>query len=268
MKRFLLFLNLFLGVLLVWHLVSMWYLVEAMRRPPPEDEIANLRTQLSYFNEYFPLLEDAHFKLEEKYNEDFEEIIRVLNSHTIALEILLHVPEGSLAETKPPSPDLSEKTPESILGVRIAPEERCSSYSELDYTYPQSIESAIVTRLDGRIYSPYTGQFFQDTSETEVDHIVAPSEAHDSGLCGASPETRKSFASDLDNLALSSSRLSRDSKRAHDLAEWLPISNICWYVNTVVEVKKKYNLTMDLAEARMAERVPSVCKSTEMLIPD
>lgn len=224
--------------------------------------------RMSYFNEYFPLLEDAHFKLEEKYNEDFEEIVRVLNSHTIALEILLQVPEGSLEETKPPSPDLSEKTPKYILGVRIAPEERCSPYSELDYTYPQSTESAIVTKLDGRIYNPYTGQFFQDTSETEIDLIVARSEAHDSGLCGASPETRKAFASDLDNLALSSSSLSRDSKRAHDLAEWLPIVNVCWYVNTVVEVKKKYNLTMDLAEGRMAEKVLSVCKSTEMLIPD
>ena len=268
MKRFLLFLNLFLGVLLVWSLVAMWNLMETITRPPPEDAIGNLRKQVNYFNEYFPLLEDAHFKLEEKYNKDFEEITHVLNSHTIALQFLLQVPEGFLEDTKPPSPDLSEKTPKYILSVRIAAEERCSRYSELDYTFPQSTESAIVTKLDGRIYSPYTGQFFQDTSETEIDHIVARSEAHDSGLCGASPETRKAFASDLDNLTLTSSRLSRNSKRAYDLAEWLPIVNVCWYVDTVVEVKKKYNLTMDLAEARMAEKVLSVCISTDMLIPD
>jgi len=246
----------------------MWNFVTIMTSPPPEDAIRDLNMRLSYFNEYFPLLEDAHFKLEEKYNKDFEEITRILNSHTIALQILLQVPEGFLEDTKPPSPDLSENTPKYMLSVRIAPEERCSPYSELDYTYPLSTESAIVTKLDGRIYSPYTGQFFQDTSETEIDHIVARSEAHDSGLCGASPETRKAFASDLDNLTLTSSGLSHDSKRAYDLAEWLPILNVCWYANTVVEVKKKYNLTMDLAEARMAERVLSVCQSTEMLIPD
>lgn len=171
MKRFLLFLNLFLGVLLVWSLVAMWNLVETLSRPPPEDAIRDLNRRVSYFNEYFPLLEDAHFKLEERYNEDFEEITRVLNSHTIALQILLQEPEGFLEDTKPPSPELSETTPKYILGVRVAPEERCSPYSELDYTYPQSTESDIVTKLDGRIYSPYTGQFFQDTSETEIDHI-------------------------------------------------------------------------------------------------
>ena len=157
MKRFLLFLNFFLAVLLVWSLVAMWNFVKTMTSPPPEDAIRDLNMRLSYFNEYFPLLEDAHFKLEEKYNKDFEEITRVLNSHTIALQILLQVPEEFLEDTKPPSPDLSESTPKYMLSVRIAPEERCSPYSELDYTYPQSIESAIVTKLDGRIYSPYNG---------------------------------------------------------------------------------------------------------------
>ena len=46
------------------------------------------------------------------------------------------------------------------------------------------------------------GGVFSSTRETDIEHIVARSEAHDSGLCAANPETRNRFASDLLNLTL------------------------------------------------------------------
>ena len=39
--------------------------------------------------------------------------------------------------------------------------------------------------MGGIIYGPYTGIWFGSTSETDIEHIVARSEAHDSGLCAA-----------------------------------------------------------------------------------
>ena len=72
---------------------------------------------------------------------------------------------------------------ETWRDLTVAPEERCAVYDrQRDYRYPPSIEHEIVRRL-GAVYGPYTGTCFASTSETDIEHIVATSEAHDSGLC-------------------------------------------------------------------------------------
>ena len=65
--------------------------------------------------------------------------------------------------------------------------------------------------------------------ETDIEHIVATSEAHDSGLCARDRPTRTRFAQDLRNLTLASPRVNRREKRAKDAAEWLPVRNRCWF---------------------------------------
>ena len=77
---------------------------------------------------------------------------------------------------------------ETYRGLTIAPEHRCSPYSSDDYPYPQSVEARIVAELGGAIYGPYTGTYFRSTRDTDIEHIVARSEAHDSGLCAATGE--------------------------------------------------------------------------------
>ena len=42
----------------------------------------------------------------------------------------------------------------------------------------------IVARI-GKVYGPYSGRCFASRSETDIEHLVARSEAHDSGLCAA-----------------------------------------------------------------------------------
>ena len=71
-------------------------------------------------------------------------------------------------------------------GIEIRPESRCSPYDRSDYRYPQSVEDDIIEELGG-IYSPYTGRCFSGRWETDIEHIVALSEAHDSGLCEPVP---------------------------------------------------------------------------------
>ena len=61
------------------------------------------------------------------------------------------------------------------LGVRVAPENRCSTYDPDDYSYPQSVELQIVAQQGGRIYSPYSGRYFANRGETDIEHIVARS---------------------------------------------------------------------------------------------
>ena len=151
-------------------------------------------------------------------------------------------------------------------GIEIRPESRCSPYNRSDYRYPQSVELVVIEELGG-IYSPYTGRCFSGRRETDIEHIVALSEAHDSGLCEPVPnimQLRRTFAADPLNLTLASPELNRGRKRHYDGAEWMPPTNRCWFAQRIVEVRRKYGLTIDRREAEALERILSACSSVEM----
>ena len=155
---------------------------------------------------------------------------------------------------------------ETWRGIVVAPEHRCSPYAADDYSYSPSLEARIVSGLSGKVYGPYTGRCFSSSQDTDIEHIVARSEAHDSGLCAADAETRRRFARDLLNLTWANPRVNRHEKRGKDAAEWLPNLNQCWFAARIVEVRRKYDLTIDRREAEALERVLSACPSTEMVM--
>ena len=154
---------------------------------------------------------------------------------------------------------------ETYRGVRVEPEVRCAPYDRDDYSYPQWVELEIIASI-GKIYGPYTGQCFATPRETDIEHIVPLSEAHDSGLCSASAATKAQFARDVLNLTLASPRVNRYEKGAKDAAEWLPPRNACWFVNRTIEVRRKYGLSIDRREADAIERTLAGCASREMVV--
>ena len=149
-------------------------------------------------------------------------------------------------------------------GLKVEPERRCSPYDPDDYRYSQSVEDRIIADYGG-VYGPYTGRWFSSQRETDIEHMVARSEAHDSGLCAADLATRRRFSNDLLNLTLASPSVNRGQKIARDAAEWLPDKNRCWFAARVVAVRQRYQLTVDRREADTLERVLSGCESTEMV---
>ena len=151
------------------------------------------------------------------------------------------------------------------LGLTVAPESRCSPYNSRDYSYPRSLEKCVIAGMDGQIYTPYSGTRFKSRRQIDIEHIVARSEAHDSGLCSADPETRKRFARDLRNLTLATPTVNRHLKGYKDAGEWLPDRNKCWFADRVVEVKRKYQMTVDSREAQALESVLSGCDSVEIV---
>ena len=153
---------------------------------------------------------------------------------------------------------------ETWYGLTVAPEHRCSPYErKRDYPYPQSIEQDIVREL-GAVYGPYTGTCFSSTRQTDIEHIVAASEAHDSGLCAADRATKRRFAQDLRNLTLASPEVNRRQKSGKDAGEWVPDRNRCWFAGRVLAVKRAYRLTVDRREAAALEQILSQCHGSEM----
>ena len=172
----------------------------------------------------------------------------------------------ALCLTSLPTPNTTTAS-DTWNGLVIAPEDRCTPYDRKHYPYPQSVELDIIASMQNRIYGPYTGRYFSDRRQTDIEHIVAVSEAHDSGLCNAGTILRRQFAADLLNLTLAAPRINRCNKGgkcAYDAAQWKPPMNRCWYAARIVAVKRKYQLTVDLDEAHALHDMMAPCTSTDM----
>ena len=153
---------------------------------------------------------------------------------------------------------------ETWRGLTVTPEHRCAPYDKKrNYPYPQSVEHEIVREL-GAVYGPYTGTCFASAAETDIEHIVAASEAHDSGLCARVAGTKARFARDLRNLTLASPPVNRHQKSGKDAAEWVPARNRCWFAARVVAVRRAYGLTIDRREADTLDRILAGCESTAL----
>ena len=160
----------------------------------------------------------------------------------------------------------AQDTPDGDHGLEVRPEHRCSPYDSDDYRYSQSVEQQIVDQQGG-IFSPYTLRTFDSTQETDIEHIVARSEAHDSGMCQNDSSTKRAFSNDLLNLTLASPGLNRHQKSAKDPGEWLPDYNKCWYAYTVTRVKRKYQLSVDSRESRALNDLLGRCTDVTMQTP-
>ena len=153
-----------------------------------------------------------------------------------------------------------------LRSLRVADEDWCTRYDRDAYPYSRSIEAAII-RSQGGLFSPYDQTCFSSPRQSDVEHIVAISEAHASGMCGRSKREKAQFASDLVNLTLATPELNRGHKIAKDAAEWLPPANQCWYAAQIVAVKKKYRLSVDKKERQALTRILRHCSAVEMEIP-
>ena len=80
----------------------------------------------------------------------------------------------------------------------------------------------------------------------DVEHIVALAEAHDSGL---EPAQMLEFSGDPSNLTVAAPRENRVAKSDKDAADYLPPRNRCWFAGRVLNVKSRWGLTVDVAEA-------------------
>jgi hypothetical protein len=145
---------------------------------------------------------------------------------------------------------------ETWRGLRVCSERPRDGYDRDAFgTGYRGLEDDIIAALpptmkaSGQVYTPYSCIAFDTTSSgtaaTDIEHIVALAEAHDSGIAD---DRRRDIASDLDNLTIADPTVNRSQKGARDAAEWRPARHGAWFAERVIQVKLEYGLTVDPAE--------------------
>ena len=136
-------------------------------------------------------------------------------------------------------------------------------YKRKDYHYDRpTLLPLLKDRTAGAIFSPYTRRIFLVDDDVDVEHIVSTKQAHVSGLCMADAKTRLAFGSDLLNLTLAAKGVNQ-AKAECNAATWIPPENHCWFARRVLEVRRKYELTINRAEADALEAILRACKSDD-----
>ena len=114
----------------------------------------------------------------------------------------------------------------------------------------------------------YEGEGGLSAPSFDIDHIVALSEAWDSGASEWNGYDRDIFADDLLNLVAVSASSNR-SKGGRDAGEWLPSnpSGKCFLSIRVIEVKSKWELSIDQTEYDVLKNLITNCGSEIPPIP-
>jgi hypothetical protein len=122
------------------------------------------------------------------------------------------------------------------------------------------------TVLSGTLVDPFSGETINfvrgvaTSSEVQIDHTVALSNAWQTGAFKLTADQRKAFANDPLNLLAVKGRLN-SQKGDGDAATWLPPlkSYRCDYVSRQIAVKVKYKLWFTAPEKEAMIRILKTC---------
>ena len=122
------------------------------------------------------------------------------------------------------------------------------------------------TVLSGTLVDPFSGETINfvrgvaTSSEVQIDHTVALSNAWQTGAFKLTADQRKAFANDPLNLLAVKGRLN-SQKGDGDAATWLPPlkSYRCDYVSRQIAVKIKYKLWFTAPEKEAMIRILKTC---------
>ena len=104
----------------------------------------------------------------------------------------------------------------------------------------------------------------EEEEGTDVEHIVALAEAHDSGL---SADDMVTFSGDPFNLTVAMPYENRTVKSDRDAADYLPQHNQCWFAARVIAVKQRWGLSVDEREAQFLKTALAGCTPEQIARP-
>ena len=165
-------------------------------------------------------------------------------------------PNGYIPTVEPVGPEGCPADAETWRGLRVCEEQPRDGYDRDAFgSGYASLEDDIIAALPptmkagGQVYTPYSCIAFEitaaGTAATDIEHIVALAEAHDSGIADGQ---RRDIASDLDNLTIADPTVNRSEKSDRDAGEWMPARHGGWFAERVIAVKLEYGLSVDPRE--------------------
>ncbi|MYG80339.1 MAG: hypothetical protein F4187_00535 [Gemmatimonadetes bacterium] len=141
------------------------------------------------------------------------------------------------------------------MGIPVCAEGSRAGYRRDDFgsaSRYQQWEDEIIAGMPksgNQVYTPYTCTLYDirenGTAATDIDHVVALSEAYDSRL---DRERFEEFGADSLNLTIAVPRVNQNQKSDKDAADWSPTYNRGWFAAKVVAVKQKYGMSINPAE--------------------
>ena len=166
-------------------------------------------------------------------------------------------PNGYIPRAQPPvDPQGCPADAPIWRGLQVCEEQARDGYDRDAFgTGYRTLEDDIIRLLPatmkagGQVYTPYSCLAFHiapdGTAATDIEHIVALAEAHDSGIAD---DRRRDIAADLDNLTIADPTVNRSQKSDRDAGEWVPARHGAWFAERVIAVKLEYGLSVDPAE--------------------
>ena len=172
-------------------------------------------------------------------------------------------PGGYIPNVQPVEPQGCPADAETWRGLQVCEEQPRDGYDRDAFgTGYSSLEDEIIDMLPptmkagGQVYTPYSCLAFDITADgtaaTDIEHIVALAEAHDSRIAD---DRRRDIASDLDNLTIADPTVNRSQKSDRDAGGWVPARHGQWFAERVIAVKLEYGLNVDPTERDALERL-------------
>ena len=175
---------------------------------------------------------------------------------------------GYIPNVQPVEPQGCPADAETWRGLQVCEEQPRDGYDRDAFgSGYSSLEDDIIAALPatmkagGQVYTPdtpYSCLAFDITADgtaaTDIEHIVALAEAHDSRIAD---HRRRDIASDLDNLTIADPTVNRSQKSDRDAAGWMRARHGRWFAERVIAVKLEYRLSVDSAERAALEALLS-----------
>ena len=160
-------------------------------------------------------------------------------------------------------PEIARLEPRGDLevwrGLRVAPPDRCSPFAPSDYSVAADWPLPRLVSPGEAFYELLTCRPFRMEADTLLARVVPAEDAHDTGLCGRPRAQRSAFAADPANWFYGDPVVLRLARRGRGAAHWLPTRNACWYAQTVLALRQRYDLTVSPAEVAALEPVLARC---------
>ena len=139
--------------------------------------------------------------------------------------------------------------------------------SLLPVTYKTDRECRVET---GRWYGAFTGDYFEDPGDVDVDHMVPLKNTHNSGGWDWNPAMKEEYANNLgdDDHLIAVQDNANQSKGARGPDEWKPRDETYWcqYATDWAKIKERWSLTMTEPEAGAVVEMLNTCDDPPVVV--